>query len=616
MAGGSTEGQAPGWLPGLVPLPQVFLSEVMSEGTGQAPGGGSTPYRVLARKYRPQTFADLIGQEALVRTLTNAIENRRLLHAIVLTGVRGVGKTTTARIIAKAINYAGPDGTAGPTVGPTDDCPICQAITEDRLPDVLEMDAANRTGVHDIRELIDGVRYRPTQARYKVYIIDEVHMLSTPAFNALLKTLEEPPPHVIFIFATTEIRKVPITVLSRCMRFDLRRVDQASLLEHFGRICEREGVGAEEEALRLIARAADGSVRDGLSLLDQAIALGSDRVETTVVKEMLGLADRSRTLQLYDAVMRGEIATALQGRREPYDVGADPVVVLQDLLEITHTLTRLKLLPEQAAAELPETDRVEGGAIAEKLSVPALTRNWQMLLKGIGEAQQAQQPLRAAEMVLIRLAFAAELPTPGDLVRRLSGPSAASGPAATVTSGGALEGAPRPSAMKRQQGGQTALLAASETTPAPQSLSAPLPQPRDLKSVLALAREHGELRLAGHLRNDVHLVRFEVGSIELNPGEHAPRDLTGTLGKLLTEWTGIRWIVSVSDAPGQPTLAQQEANAEQQLRNEVLEHPLVQAVLDAFPGAELARVTGSPEPQETLTAEALDEIGSAMEEEE
>jgi len=589
----------------------------MGEGTGSASGSDSlSPYRVLARKYRPQTFADLIGQEALVRTLTNAIESQRLPHAIVLTGVRGVGKTTTARIIAKAINYAGPDGTSGPTTGPTDDCPLCRAITEDRLPDVLEMDAASRTGVGDIRELIDGVRYRPTQARYKVYIIDEVHMLSTPAFNALLKTLEEPPPHVVFIFATTEIRKVPVTVLSRCMRFDLKRVDQATLTAHFTRICEREGVSAEEEALRLIARAADGSVRDGLSLLDQAIALGSERVETTVVKEMLGLADRSRTLQLYDAVMRGEIATALEGLRELYDVGADPVVVLQDLLEITHTLTRLKLLPEQAAAELPETDRVEGGAIAEKLSVPALTRNWQMLLKGIGEAQQAQQPLRAAEMVLIRLAFAAELPTPGDLVRRLSGPSAASGPAATVTSGGALEGAPRPSAMKRPQGGQTALLAASETTPAPQSLSAPLPQPRDLKSVLALAREHGELRLAGHLRNDVHLVRFEVGSIELNPGEHAPRDLTGTLGKLLTEWTGIRWIVSVSDAPGQPTLAQQEANAEQQLRNEVLEHPLVQAVLDAFPGAELARVTGSPEPQETLTAEALDEIGSAMEEEE
>ena len=588
----------------------------MSEGTGQAPGGGSTPYRVLARKYRPQTFADLIGQEALVRTLTNAIENHRLPHAIVLTGVRGVGKTTTARIIAKAINYAGPDGTAGPTVGPTDDCPICQAITEDRLPDVLEMDAASRTGVNDIRELIDGVRYRPTQARYKVYIIDEVHMLSTPAFNALLKTLEEPPPHVIFIFATTEIRKVPITVLSRCMRFDLRRVDQASLLEHFGRICEREGVGAEEEALRLIARAADGSVRDGLSLLDQAIALGSDRVETTVVKEMLGLADRSRTLQLYDAVMRGEIAPALQELRALYDVGADPQVVLQDMLEITHMLTRLKLLPEQAASELPETDRVEGGEIAKKLSIPALTRNWQMLLKGIGEAQQSAQPLQAAEMVLIRLAFAAELPTPGDLVRRLSGaggtPGSLPAPAAPGPGGSGSQG----HSLRLESGGQ-ALAAAP---PQPTAVQAPAPagleQPQDLKDVLALAREHGELRLAGHLRNDVHLVRFERGRIELNPGEYAPRDMTGTLGKLLTEWTGIRWIVSVSDAPGQPTLAQQEATAEQQLRNQVLEHPLVQAVLDAFPGAELARVTGAPERREPMTDEALDELGPSMEEEE
>jgi len=596
----------------------------MSEGTDQASVGGSTPYRVLARKYRPQTFADLIGQEALVRTLTNAIESQRLPHAVVLTGVRGVGKTTTARIIAKAINYAGPDGTAGPTVGPTDDCPICQAITEDRLPDVLEMDAASRTGVGDIRELIDGVRYRPTQARYKVYIIDEVHMLSTAAFNALLKTLEEPPPHVVFIFATTEIRKVPITVLSRCMRFDLKRVDQTTLTGHFGRICERERVTAEEEALRLIARAADGSVRDGLSLLDQAIALGGDRVETEVVKDMLGLADRSRTLQLYDAVMRGEIAPALEGLRSLYDAGADPVVVLQDMLEITHMLTRLKLLPEQAASELPETDRIEGGEMARKLSVPALTRNWQMLLKGITEAQQAVRPLQAAEMVLIRLAFAAELPTPGDLVRRLSGAggqssassvSPASGNGAGNGAGNGEGGRPGP-ALRLESGGQA--LAASP----PQPVSSPSPepvaldQPQDLKAVLALAREHGELRLAGHLRNDVHLVRFEVGRIELNPTEFAPRDLTGTLGKLLTEWTGIRWIVSVSDAPGQPTLAEQEANAEQQLRNQVLEHPLVQAVLNAFPGAELARVTGTPERREPLADEALEELEPSMEDEE
>lgn len=600
------------------PLPRVFLSEVMSEGTGQAPGGGSTPYRVLARKYRPQTFADLIGQEALVRTLTNAIESQRLPHAILLTGVRGVGKTTTARILAKAINYAGPDGTAGPTTGPTDDCPICQAITEDRLPDVLEMDAASRTGVNDIRELIDGVRYRPTQARYKVYIIDEVHMLSTAAFNALLKTLEEPPPHVIFIFATTEVRKVPITVLSRCMRFDLKRVEQATLTAHFARICQQEGVTAEEEALRLIARAADGSVRDGLSLLDQAIALGGDRVETAVVKDMLGLADRSRTLQLYDAIMRGEIAAALEGLRALYDVGADPVILLQDMLEITHMLTRLKLLPEQAAAELPETDRIEGGRMAKKLSIPALTRNWQMLLKGINETQQASQPLQAAEMVLIRLAFAADLPTPGELLRKLSGAPRTSASAPTPAHSGSGEGGRAAPSLRLQSGGPALAAAAPQpaSQPEPQPAATRAAQPRNFKEVVALAREHGELLLAGHLRNDVHLVRFEEGRIEVNPTEHAPRDLTGTLGRLLTEWTGSRWIVSVSDVPGQPTLAQQEANAEERLRNQVLEHPLVQAVLNAFPGAELARVTGPLDPQEPFGEEALDELGSPMEEEE
>ncbi|MDF2094518.1 DNA polymerase III subunit gamma/tau [Aquibaculum arenosum] len=591
----------------------------MSEGTGPAPAGGTAPYRVLARKYRPQTFADLIGQDALVRTLSNAIETGRLPHAIVLTGVRGVGKTTTARIIAKAINYAGPDGSAGPTTGPTDDCPICQAIAEDRLTDVLEMDAASRTGVNDIRELIEGVRYRPTRARYKVYIIDEVHMLSTAAFNALLKTLEEPPPHVVFIFATTEIRKVPVTVLSRCMRFDLRRVDQTTLAQHFARICEREAVSAEPEALNLIARAADGSVRDGLSLLDQAMAVGEELVQTAVVKEMLGLADRSRILELYDAVMRGEVPAALESLRSLYDVGADPVVVLQDMLEITHTLTRLKLLPQQAAAELPENERVQGGAMAEKLSVPALTRNWQFLLKGISEAQQAPQPLQAAEMVLIRLAFAAELPTPGDLVRRLSDAAAAPGGGGVPMGGGATDGGASGGAsasLRVEQGGQALAQTAPEARSVPETKAqAGIPQPQSLKAVVDLARKHGELRLAGHLRNDVHLVRFEAGRIELNPGEHAPRDLTGTLGKLLTDWTGSRWVVSVSDAPGQPSLTQQEAAAELRLRNQVLEHPLVQAVLEAFPGAELARVSGPMDSDAELGTAVPDEAGSDMEEE-
>ncbi|MEX2408157.1 MAG: DNA polymerase III subunit gamma/tau, partial [Rhodovibrionaceae bacterium] len=389
--------------------------------TDQTAAPSQTPYRVLARKYRPSTFQDLIGQEAMVRTLTNAIDSNRLHHAFILTGVRGVGKTTTARIIAKALNYVGPDGNAGPTAAPTDDCPICQAIAEDRHPDVIEMDAASRTGVGDIRELIESVRYRPIEARYKVYILDEVHMLSTQAFNALLKTLEEPPEHVVFIFATTEIRKVPVTVLSRCQRFDLRRVGQQELAAHFARICEKEAVTAEPEALELIARAADGSVRDGLSLLDQAIALGGDKIAESVVAEMLGLGDRARAYDLFEALMRGRIPETLQILEELYAAGADPVVVLQDLLELTHGLTRLKLVPAMAEEQaLPETERVRGLEMAKTLSLASLARAWQLLLKGVSEAQQAGLPLLAVEMCLIRIGHASELPPPGDLVKKLT----------------------------------------------------------------------------------------------------------------------------------------------------------------------------------------------------
>ncbi|MFC6216922.1 DNA polymerase III subunit gamma/tau, partial [Fodinicurvata halophila] len=418
-----------------------------------AASGSKSPYLVLARKYRPQSFADMIGQDALVRTLKNAIETDRLPHAVVLTGVRGVGKTTTARIIAKAINYTGPDGSAGPTVGSTDDCETCRAIAEDRHPDVLEMDAASRTGVDDIRELIEGVRYRPVSARYKVYIIDEVHMLSKNAFNALLKTLEEPPPHIMFIFATTEIRKVPVTVLSRCMRFDLRRVEQPVLAEHFAALCQREDVAAEEEALQMIARAADGSVRDGLSLLDQAIALGESRVEAATVKQMLGLTDRAQIYDLYEAALKGDVATALEQLGSLYAAGGDPVVVLQDMLELTHSLTRIKVVPDTPTAGLTENERLRGREMAEKLGVPVLTRVWQMLLKGISETQQAASPLQAAEMVLIRLAYAADLPAPADLVRRLSqeeghsgngsaAPAAPAAPAGAEAVAGSPPGAP------------------------------------------------------------------------------------------------------------------------------------------------------------------------------
>ncbi|HEY9536421.1 MAG TPA: DNA polymerase III subunit gamma/tau, partial [Kiloniellaceae bacterium] len=401
-------------------------------------------YRVLARKYRPSTFADLVGQEALVRTLTNAIDSGRLAHGFILTGVRGVGKTTTARIIARALNCVGPDGAGGPTPSPCGVCAQCTAIAQDRHVDVIEMDAASRTGVGDIRELIEGVRYRPVQARYKIYIIDEVHMLSNQAFNALLKTLEEPPEHVVFIFATTEIRKVPVTVLSRCQRFDLRRLTTEDLQGLFGRIVAKEGVSVAPEALAMIARAADGSARDGLSLLDQAIALGGGTtVEAAQVQAMLGLADRARIFDLFEALVGGKVPESLDIVADLYAAGADPAVMVQDLLELAHFLTRAKLVPQSLESPgLPETERLRGRVLSEKLSLAALARIWQMLLKGLGEVQAAPVPLQAAEMALIRLAYVSDLPTPTELVERLSGvPGGASGSAGGARSTTAQAGA-------------------------------------------------------------------------------------------------------------------------------------------------------------------------------
>ena len=384
-------------------------------------GPSSGAYRVLARKYRPATFAELIGQEALVRTLTNAIKMDRLAHAYLLTGVRGVGKTTTARIIARALNCVGPDGTGGATAAPCGVCEHCKAIGEDRHVDVIEMDAASRTGVEDIRELIDGVRYAPMSARHKVYIVDEVHMLSKSAFNALLKTLEEPPAHVVFVFATTEVRKVPITVLSRCQRFDLRRVDADRLAPHLTRIAEAEGAKLTADGIALLARAADGSVRDGLSLLDQAIATygGTEAITAAQLRDMLGLADRTQIFDLFEAVMAGEAARALDLMTEARHRGADPLIVLQDLLELVHWVTRVKVVPATADEPMvPEAERVRGRAAAERLSMAELTRAWQMLLKGLSEVQYAPSVTDAAEMVIVRLTYAAALPTPAPSGRR------------------------------------------------------------------------------------------------------------------------------------------------------------------------------------------------------
>jgi len=627
--------------------------------TAEATPALQGPYRVLARKYRPQTFAEMIGQEALVRTLRNAIASGRLAHAFMLTGVRGVGKTTTARILARALNCIGPDGQGGPTVSPCGVCEACRGIAEDRHPDVLEMDAASRTGVSDIRELIEGVRYRPVSARYKIYIIDEVHMLSTAAFNALLKTLEEPPSDVKFIFATTEIRKVPVTVLSRCQRFDLRRVELDVLSGHFAAIAQKEGIGIEDGALRLVARAADGSVRDGLSILDQAIALagtdsGGGPGEATVteesVKGMLGLADRDQALDLFDAVMRGDPAAALDRLAGLHGVGADPVVIIQDLLELTHFLTRLKVAPEAVAASgLSDAELARGREISSRLGIAALARAWQGLLKGLQEVQTAPQPLQAAEMVLIRLAHMAELPPPAELIRqardgggggggggggmaqpapptpspaRPSAPPQASAPADAVGSSPGGIGDDMPPWVTESDGSssagsggggpqalrQPAPQPAVQAEPAP----APLPDPRSFAEVVALFRDNREVLLQTELEMKVQLVHFEPGRIEFHPGPGARQDLANQIGRYLSEWTGRRWVVSVSREPGQPTLAEQRHAAENERRDRASRHPLVLAVQDHFPGAAIADVRAL-RPAEPPVADAPDTMDDVME---
>jgi len=583
-------------------------------------------YRVLARKYRPSTFAELIGQEAMVRTLSNAIATGRVAHAFILTGVRGVGKTTTARILARALNCVGADGTGGPTAEPCGRCPQCLAIGEDRHVDVIEMDAASRTGVDDIRDLTEGVRYRPVSGRYKIYIIDEVHMLSKNAFNALLKTLEEPPPDVKFIFATTEIQKVPVTVLSRCQRFSLRRVPDELLIRRYQRIAAAEDVEIEPAALALIARAADGSVRDGESLLDQAIALSAGRIAEAEVRDMLGVADRGLIFDLFESVLRGDAPAALTQLDGLYQSGADPLIILQDLLDLSHFVTRLKLAPEAGAGDpIVEGDRERARPLAEKLAMPVLARVWQMLLKGLEEVQVAPSPIQAAEMVLVRLAYVADLPAPAELVRSIAVPAGAVPGRGNGANAGSSPPPPLPTTVPAQptgtlSSGPSAASALRVTAEFPQSRNDPAldPVPQSFAEVVALCDKRREALLRSHLCSHMHLVHFEPGRIEFRPAAEAPRDLANRLGELLREWTGIRWMISVSEAAGAPTLRQQEEGRDRDVRNEVASHPLVRAVLETFPGATITAVreqftAADPEADELSPDTLGDEPGIAEE---
>jgi DNA polymerase-3 subunit gamma/tau len=574
----------------------------------------AVPYRVLARKYRPACFEDLIGQEAMVKTLSNAFDLDRIHQAYILTGVRGVGKTTTARILARAFNYElSARGTEPAVTRPTIHMPElgvhCQAIIESRHVDVIEMDAASHTGIDDVREIIESARYKPVMARTKVYIIDEVHMLSKQAFNGLLKTLEEPPDHVKFLFATTEIEKVPVTVRSRCQRFDLRRVEAHVLTSYLAAICAKEAVTIEAEALSLIARAAEGSVRDALSLLDQAIAHGSGladasqsstKITAEALRGMLGLADRGRIIDLFEVLMRGQMAEALGILKDLHDFGADPAEVLASLAEFIHLVTRLKLVPEAAQdASLTPDERVRGEQFSQALSMPVLTRAWQLLLKGLREVKDSPRPLAAADMVLVRIGFAADLPAPDEALRKLA--AAASGEAREGSRG--ADPGPR---------GPVAVSAARvAVVPAPRNdASAPSFALARFADVVALASEHRDIQMKLALERDVRLVRFEQGRIEFSMAPGGSPQLAQTLARRLQEWTGSRWMVAVSNTQGSPSLKEQEDAKAREALSGVRADPLVQSVLAAFPGAEIVAVRAAGPPPEVVPAAGTDGVAN------
>ena len=578
----------------------------------------SIGYQVLARKYRPATFEDLIGQDAMVRTLKNAFLADRIAHAFVLTGIRGTGKTTTARIVAKGINCIGLDGTGGPTTEPCGACDMCTSISKGRHVDVIEMDAASNTGVANIREIIDSVHYRAASARFKIYIIDEVHMLSTGAFNALLKTLEEPPEHVKFIFATTEIRKIPVTVLSRCQRFDLRRIEPEVMIAHLEKIADLEDVKVAGDALALIARGAEGSVRDAMSLLDQAIAHGVGETTADQVRAMLGLADRGRVLDLFDLVMRGDAAGALEELSGQYAEGADPVAVLRDLAEVTHWVSVIKISPQ--AADDPTVgpdERTRGLAAAQDLPMRAMTRMWQMLLKALEEISIAPNAMMAAEMAIIRLTHVAELPSPEELVRKLrsqpmnppSGGGNSSGPtmqagSGTVERSGTIGGTPSGSPVAMIVGG-------GQVQVSPPNESQALDRFIRFDQVIDLIRSKRDMKLLMEVESSVRLSKYSPGRIEFQPTEMAPPDLAARLAQRLQIWTGVRWGVSVVSEGGGETVVEQKAAQRSDLVGRAMQHPLVAAALLRFPGSEIHEIKTLEEitadPEDEMTALNLDD---------